>query len=254
MRKYASDGTLSVAENLGEIRFMAATGSNTGVSGGGGYDTATWGSAAMILGEIGTGTWEDGESNPGRLTFWTGTQGSNNLSERMRITSTGEITAPGLAGSIIGFWSDNPTSTATSGAPSAVYTYIKDASPASEYAVTFDAPPSGKVKITLGVTVNPYSATASTQSLYMAYSTSNSTTTPVAGSEQLVMTVPSDMDDAKLAQHQTVWIAEGLTGGATYTYYFMAKESNANDFTLLWGGTSGGLYGAGFIEVISLPA
>ena len=152
---------------------------------------------------------------------------------------------------------DNPASIASTGAPGTTYIYMKDAddSPDSQFAVTFNAPPSGKVKITLGVQISPYSATASTQHLYMAYTTVNGASPPSAqaGSEVLVMTVPSEMDDWKSSMHQVTWIAEGLTWGSSYTYYFLVKESNLNDFVMYWGGGDGGA-GPGFVEVVALPA
>ena len=86
MRKYASDGGLSVGENMGEIRFMAATGSAPH-----GFDTVDYGVGAVIIGEVGAGTWTDGVSQPGRLLFGTTPDGSTGAVERMAIDADGTV-------------------------------------------------------------------------------------------------------------------------------------------------------------------
>jgi len=86
MRKYASDGTLANGENLGEIRFLAATGSVPH-----GFDTVDYGIAAAIIGEVGTGTWTDGVSQPGQIDFYTTADGATSGTKRMRIGSDGGV-------------------------------------------------------------------------------------------------------------------------------------------------------------------
>ena len=86
MRKYTSDGTIAEGENMGEIRFMAATGSAPH-----GFDTVDYGNAATIIGEVGTGTWADGLSHPGRIQFYTTPDGSTSGVERLRIESNGGV-------------------------------------------------------------------------------------------------------------------------------------------------------------------
>jgi len=86
MRKYANDGTLANGENLGEIRFLAATGSAPH-----GFDTVDYGIAAAIIGEVGTGTWTDGVSQPGQIDFYTTSDGAASGTRRMRIGSDGGV-------------------------------------------------------------------------------------------------------------------------------------------------------------------
>jgi len=80
------DAVIQAGESLGEVIFDATE-----------TDDGTYYSAAMITGEVGTGTWTDGSSRPGALRFWTCADGGTTLIERMSIESDGVMSASVLA-------------------------------------------------------------------------------------------------------------------------------------------------------------
>jgi hypothetical protein len=71
------DATIAAGNNLGQVFF-------------GGYLSAQYDWGASILGEA-DGTWTATSDSPGRLTFWTTPSSSVTLTERMRITSAGNV-------------------------------------------------------------------------------------------------------------------------------------------------------------------
>jgi len=96
MRKYASDGTLAEGENLGEINFLAATGSAPH-----GFDTVNYSLGVAIIAEVGIGTWVDSVSTPGRLDFYTTSDGASSGTRRMRIQSDGGVVIEPAASSVL---------------------------------------------------------------------------------------------------------------------------------------------------------
>ena len=79
MRFYRTQDTLSAGSNLGEIWFY------------GSEDDADFHAGAAIIGEA-DGAWDTGTDDcPGRLTFYTTADGAGNVSERMRLTSEGNL-------------------------------------------------------------------------------------------------------------------------------------------------------------------
>jgi len=78
------DTVLSAGESIGEIRFSASE-TNDG----------TYYVGAAIHGDVGTGTWTDSSSQPGKLSFYTVADGGTSLIERMNIDSDGTVTLSG---------------------------------------------------------------------------------------------------------------------------------------------------------------
>jgi hypothetical protein len=162
-------------------------------------------------------------------------------------------------GGIIGHWSDNPSANALYIVPlyGSTYGYISDNSPASQFAVTFNAPPSGKVKVTLSCVIDG-PAVGAASALYMALSTDGSTFANglIINSQTHIREYSVEMDDSQ-SRTSIDFIVDSLTWGSEYTLYAGAAGSIASDFYIRWGGYSGApysAYGPGIMEVVALPA
>ena len=231
MRKYASDGTLVEGENLGEIRFMAATGSAPH-----GFDDETYENGAVIIAEVGTGTWETG-SSPGRLRFFTNEDGSNTLRERLAIESDGEITFPrgGFPGLVIGYTAVDSSALGNMNVTTTM-DYIQEGS-GDRADVTFTAPPSGNVEIEWSGYIRCTSDTAAW--LKMGLTTDTSTFTIINGTRKFVKQ-SSTFDDEHATYFTTKWIVSSLTPGTSYTYCVGAQAEAADSFDIYWYDYNGG--------------
>jgi hypothetical protein len=78
-RRY-KDSSFAVDDNLGEVRFRGAESE--------GYHT-TVNTAAVIIGEVGEGTWDDGVSHPGQIYIGVTSDGETTTTKRLVVTSTG---------------------------------------------------------------------------------------------------------------------------------------------------------------------
>jgi len=78
------DAVLQAGDKLGEIYF---NGTET--------NDNTYFQAAVIEGQVGTGTWTDSSSQPGRLSFYTVANGATSQTERMTIDSDGSVEITG---------------------------------------------------------------------------------------------------------------------------------------------------------------
>jgi len=125
--------------------------------------------------------------------------------------------------------------------------------PHSSLQVTFVAPPSGKVEISVSIFVD----TVAGRNLVFGLS-DNSTYSPIdfpnaddVTNEHYVY--KGDETDEEDVTHQ--WVVEGLTAGTSYTWYFGAKAViTAGAYVLKWGGNITGEYAPFIMKATALPA
>ena len=230
MRKYCSDGTIAVGENMGEIRFLAATGSAPH----GFDDPDNYSIGAAIIGEVGTGTWTDGVSSPGRLQFFTTPDGAIAGTEKMRIESDGEITFPNAAfpGLILAFTSLDSTSQSTQNITTS-WSQIQHSS--DEFGVQFTAPPSGNVVIDFHCQLlfNDVT-TAETVYLGLESSSSDSGIAPISGTDKRVFRTDQFNSELLALPISHRWVITGLTPGTSYSRFVITKGDTGNIAKWIW--------------------
>ena len=125
--------------------------------------------------------------------------------------------------------------------------------PHSSLQVTFVAPPSGKVEISVSIFVD----TVAGRNLVFGLS-DNSTYSPIDFPNSNDVTnehyvYKGDETDEEDVTHQ--WVVEGLTAGTSYTWYFGAKAViTAGAYVLKWGGNITGEYAPFIMKATALPA
>jgi hypothetical protein len=152
------------------------------------------------------------------------------------------------AGMILGY-----TALAIDAGDASYTTTTSMAVPHSSLQVTFRAPPSGKVEISVSVFVD----TVAGRNLVFGLS-DNSTYSPIdfpnaddVTNEHYVY--KGDETDEEDVTHQ--WVVEGLTPGTSYTWYFGAKALiTAGAYVLKWGGNVTGEYAPFIMKATALPA
>ena len=119
--------------------------------------------------------------------------------------------------------------------------------------VTFVAPPSGKVEISVSIFVDTVAGRnlifgLSDNSTYSAIDFPNADDVT---NEHYVY--KGDETDEEDVTHQ--WVVEGLTAGTSYTWYFGAMSAvTSGAYILRWGGNAVGEYAPFIMKAIALPS
>ena len=152
------------------------------------------------------------------------------------------------AGMILGY-----TALAIDAGDASYTTTTSMAVPHSSLQVTFVAPPSGKVEISVSIFVD----TVAGRNLVFGLS-DNSTYSPIDFPNSNDVTnehyvYKGDETDEEDVTHQ--WVVEGLSAGTSYTWYFGAKSLiTTGAYVLKWGGNVSGEYAPFIMKATALPA
>ena len=158
--------------------------------------------------------------------------------EKMHLESSGHF-IPAYSGMIIGYRMIGESATHST------YTFTTSyAVPDSDMNVSFIAPPSGIVEVSIQVWVDGYSNRT------ISFGLSDNATYNTIGSSYEVTTLLADETDQLPVRLS--WVVSGLTAGNSYQYWLGTKATAALGL-IAWGGTSANRYVDFIMKVVALP-
>ena len=154
-------------------------------------------------------------------------------------------------GAIIGYSGYDPGTTDDQTVSGTSFVYIVDGS-ANKKGVTFVAPSSGIVEITLSIWIEQNALIGNP--LIMALTLIDGVFSTYAGTMKYVSLGSEHVQVPTQAYVTMKWVIDSLSPGASTTFYLGAKTIAATDeFILRWGGSSGG-YPVFVMKAVALPA
>ena len=162
-----------------------------------------------------------------------------------------EFIAQNSPGSIIGYSAYNPASAASYTTAGTSMTYVVDGS-SNKKSVTFTAPPTGKVEISVSVWVEQNATISATSYLAMALSTDGITWSTYNNTYKRAFLGTEHVQVPSQAHTTMRWAIDSLSPGASTTFYLGASEVNSpSAFVLKWGG--GGEWPGLIMKATTLP-